>query len=101
MDNSQCRKAARRLHEHEGKTLVKDTSRTQFGGAGGVWVEAWVWVPWTEVEAERHARCDSCGLECPQHRLAKPKDLALRLDPNGVVPAGECPECGALAYLIE
>jgi hypothetical protein len=25
--------------------------------------------------------------------------LADRLDPGGVVPAGECPECGALAYL--
>ena len=27
--------------------------------------------------------------------------LAERLEPGGVVPSGECPECGALAYPIE
>ena len=101
MDNVQCCKAAKRLHEREGVIRLRNTARVEYGGAGGFWVSAWVWVPRFEVEAERHARCDSCGLECPQHRLAKPKDLALRLDPNDVVPAGECPECGALAYLIE
>jgi hypothetical protein len=26
-------------------------------------------------------------------------DIQERLDPGGVVPAGQCPECGALAYL--
>jgi hypothetical protein len=29
---------------------------------------------------------------------ASTPDLAARLDAGGVVPAGECPVCGALAY---
>ncbi|MCV7247671.1 hypothetical protein H7J07_05460 [Mycobacterium koreense] len=27
-------------------------------------------------------------------------DLDERLEPGGVVPAGECPSCGALAYVV-
>lgn len=48
-------------------------------------------------------RCDGCGwkgLECElELKLEEVPDLAQRLDPGGEVPAGVCPECGALAYL--
>lgn len=49
-------------------------------------------------------RCDNCGHETTDGRLKVRlediPDLAKRLDPGGVVPAGECPKCGALAYPI-
>ncbi len=58
----------------------------------------------TKVE-NRLCGCDNCGWQCwesdmPQG-LAGIPDLWERLDPGGVVPAGECPRCGALSYLIK
>lgn len=48
------------------------------------------------------ARCDDCRRVWDADELNEPKDLMQRLDPGGVVPAGQCPTCGALAYpLIE
>lgn len=44
-------------------------------------------------------QCDNCRSLWSLDRLAPVDRLAERLDPGGVVPAGECPECGALAYL--
>lgn len=50
-------------------------------------------------------KCDNCNWSGPQIdlgcELGDIPDLGLRLDPGGEVPAGECPECGALAYLIK
>ena len=48
--------------------------------------------------------CDNCGKRYEredQLRFVFPHipGLAERLDPGGIVPAGECPECGALVYL--
>jgi hypothetical protein len=48
--------------------------------------------------------CDNCrwkGLEVElEHKLPDIPDLAARLDVAGVVPAGTCPKCGALAYVL-
>lgn len=33
--------------------------------------------------------------------LCDVEDFTERIDPGSEVPAGECPECGALAYLVE
>ncbi len=50
-------------------------------------------------------RCDNCGHETTDGklkvRLADIPDLQQRLDVGGVVPAGECPQCGALTYIID
>jgi DNA-directed RNA polymerase subunit RPC12/RpoP len=48
--------------------------------------------------------CDNCGKRYEREeelRFVFPAipGLAERLDPGGIVPAGECPECGALVYL--
>jgi DNA-directed RNA polymerase subunit RPC12/RpoP len=48
--------------------------------------------------------CDNCGRryerqEDFKHVFPRIPDLLQRLDPGGTVPAGECPECGALVYL--
>ena len=47
------------------------------------------------------AKCDNCGLVTSEDALNEPKDLMQRVDPDGVMPAGECRACGALAYIEE
>jgi hypothetical protein len=50
------------------------------------------------------AACDDCDWTGPESEIKCPGDvprLSERLDPGGTVPAGECPKCGALAYLEE
>jgi hypothetical protein len=47
------------------------------------------------------ARCDDCGRVWPVEGLKEPARLSERLDPGGIVPSGECPECGALAYPLD
>jgi predicted RNA-binding Zn-ribbon protein involved in translation (DUF1610 family) len=46
--------------------------------------------------------CDNCGWEgideAMANRFPDIPGLEQRLDPGGVVPSGECPECGALCY---
>ena len=43
-------------------------------------------------------KCDNCGDELPQHDLKKIYNLERRVDPGKIVPAGECPKCGAMSY---
>lgn len=45
------------------------------------------------------AVCDNCRLYCLVSELDPIRDLDQRLDAGGVVPAGQCPSCGALSYL--
>ena len=45
------------------------------------------------------AVCDNCLLSCSVASLDPIVDLGQRLDAGGVVPAGQCPACGALSYL--
>ena len=45
------------------------------------------------------AVCDNCLLHCTVSALDSIVDLEQRLDAGGEVPAGQCPTCGALAYL--
>ena len=48
-----------------------------------------------------YAVCDNCRLYSGEDELDPIQDLEQRLTPGGVVPAGQCPHCGALAYLVE
>lgn len=46
------------------------------------------------------AQCDNCREKWFGSQLRDMLDIEQRLDPeDGIVPAGECPSCGALAYL--
>jgi len=45
--------------------------------------------------------CDNCKSICSRSALKEIKDFHQRVDISGVVPAGECPVCGALCYEIE
>lgn len=46
--------------------------------------------------AEKRYRCDNCDYEGDQ--LNTIKDIFDRVDPGELMPAGECPECGALVH---
>lgn len=53
------------------------------------------------TETSKHV-CGNCGLYFDEGEiipLEKVKDLFERIDPGEEVPAGECPKCGALAYV--
>ena len=52
-----------------------------------------------------YARCDNCDHEVASKEDMKSRfpcidNLLERLDPGDIVPAGECPECGALMHEV-
>lgn len=50
------------------------------------------------------AKCDNCQWQGDEDQieisLMEVHRLAERLDPGSEVPVGECPECGAFAYVV-
>jgi len=54
------------------------------------------------IDLEEYAVCDNCGLMIylgdQTFRYAEIRDLFNRIEPGGMVPSCECPECGRLAY---
>ena len=55
----------------------------------------------TNLPDDTQCACDNCGKVTSMIDLEMITDIEERLDPGGIIPAGECPECGALAYVIE
>jgi hypothetical protein len=51
------------------------------------------------VAKDADAKCDNCDWQGRADCTNEISDVQERLDPGGEVPCGECPECGALAYL--
>lgn len=51
-------------------------------------------------EPNQLARCDDCGTETPTRALRRINDPGERLHAGEETPAGQCPQCGALAYLV-
>jgi hypothetical protein len=43
--------------------------------------------------------CDNCLRQWVEEELGEIEHPEARIDPGSEVPAGECPECGALCYL--
>jgi hypothetical protein len=52
----------------------------------------------TNDENEPIDVCDNCHKEWKRGMLCEVKDYFQRVEPGGVVPSGECSECGALCY---
>ncbi len=50
--------------------------------------------------AETH-ECQNCGWRGAEERLEPIEDIFQRVDPGEPMPAGECPECGALCHEID
>ncbi len=46
-------------------------------------------------------QCDNCGKVFTADELCDVEDFSMRVEPGGIVPSGECPECGALCYPIK
>lgn len=46
-------------------------------------------------------RCDNCGWTGRMSQVEEMRDFWSRIDVGGVMPAGECPECGAFAYVMQ
>ncbi len=47
-------------------------------------------------------KCDNCGkTQYSINSLSKIADFSLRTEPGNEIPAGECPECGALCYIVK
>ncbi len=53
-----------------------------------------------QTAAESLCKCDDCGRHYRSSELRDIADIHQRLTPGGIVPAGECPDCGALAYEV-
>jgi hypothetical protein len=47
----------------------------------------------------RH-KCGNCQKVWTAKRLKDIQDLEQRIEAGGMVPSGECPECGALCYPV-
>lgn len=47
------------------------------------------------------AECDNCGTIRPVRDLENAPNIGLRQDASGPEAIGQCPDCGALAYLIK
>lgn len=43
-------------------------------------------------------KCDNCDYVCTDGNANLVKDLLQRVESGGIMPGGECPECGALMY---
>jgi predicted RNA-binding Zn-ribbon protein involved in translation (DUF1610 family) len=57
-------------------------------------------IPCSEhLEPSTPCRCDNCGWTVDLSMLNRIADASQRLHPGEEIPAGECPECGALSYL--
>jgi len=52
-----------------------------------------------QVDDNAAVECDNCGWTGIGSRLNMISDIEQRLDAGGIIPAGQCPDCGALAYL--
>lgn len=52
-------------------------------------------------ESEKRAECGNCGGLWKVEELRGYRDFWSRAQVGGEIPAGDCPECGAFAYLVK
>jgi hypothetical protein len=55
----------------------------------------------SRLKSSTRCCCDNCTWRCTAVETKVIRDFWQRVDPAGEVPVGECPECGALAYLAD
>jgi predicted nucleic-acid-binding Zn-ribbon protein len=54
-----------------------------------------------DKDDERPVECDNCGWAGEAKDVGPIHNLHERVDAGGIVPAGECPECGCFAYIVK
>jgi hypothetical protein len=52
-----------------------------------------------ELDEQASYTCDNCGAVWNSKTLHPIEDFFARIDVDGTVPAGQCPDCGCLCYL--
>lgn len=52
------------------------------------------------IQVDAQTTCDSCGRIVLGSELVSIRDAHERLDPGAEIPAGACPHCEALCYLV-
>jgi len=52
------------------------------------------------VSQGEHCQCQNCDWSGPVHDAEPVHDIWSRVAPGETMPAGDCPECGALVHLI-
>ena len=77
--------------------------------SGGEWLYAHRWLDaatgchhWGAATEEVRdlCACDDCGWTGALEETQPIYDFWSRVEPGGIMPAGECPRCGVLAYLL-
>lgn len=58
-----------------------------------------IYVGLGDADPETLASCGNCGAETPVGELDMVSDIQERVMAGEVMPAGQCPKCGALAHL--
>ncbi len=53
-----------------------------------------------QLDKDLKCRCDNCGWKGKAKKLKPISDIEDRIYPGEEVPAGECPACGACAFII-
>lgn len=57
---------------------------------------------WAEPRpTERMTKCSNCGTKQTEGGLDSYRDFWSRVQPGEIIPAGDCPTCGAFAYLTD
>lgn len=46
-------------------------------------------------------QCQNCRFRCWQRDLNDLQDVLERVEPGDIMPAGECPECGAASHIVD
>lgn len=58
--------------------------------------------PITDVDKDNPiTKCDNCGKQFMLSELNGHKNFWERIEPGSEIPAGDCPDCGAFAYLVK
>ena len=52
------------------------------------------------VPEGRKCQCDNCGHVCTADELNEIEDLEQRIGAGNVIPAGDCPKCGCLSFML-
>jgi hypothetical protein len=86
------------LLDHVHPPVFFDTDAEYEAAVEAIWQ---LFLGWAKEEGHALTRCDNCGAERFDRDLQEVQRLGERLEPGGEVPAGECPDCGALCYLVQ
>lgn len=54
-----------------------------------------------DIDDNHPVQCGNCEWRGTGKQLKPVENLFMRVDPGEPMPAGECPECGSLAHIVE